>query len=129
MADLSLTGTLRMVSAQIDWRAETARCVGLFRTPDGGSLEVEYRAPLDLDLLDLLAKAFLKAGLPSLHRPPPEPVKMMVPSGVVEIPDRKIDKRSREWKRLQRQAQAADPTNGHSDLAPVAGEKTCDALA
>lgn len=130
MADLSLTGTLRMVSACIDWRAETARCIGLFRTPDGGSLEVEYRVPLGLDLLDLLAQAFLKAGLPTLNAPSPEPVKMAVPSGVVEVPDRRIDKRSREWKLLQRKMAEDDPTNGHNvSQAPVAGEKTCDASA
>jgi len=67
MTNLTLTGTLNMLTAQIDWRDETARCVGVFRSDDHGALEVEYKVHLDREILDLLARAFLKVGIPVIR--------------------------------------------------------------
>lgn len=63
----TLTGTLNMLTATIDWRDETARCVGVFRSENAAALEVEYKVHLDRAILDLLARAFLKAGVPVLR--------------------------------------------------------------
>lgn len=63
----ALKGRLNMISATIDWRDETARCVGVFRSEDAMALEVEYRVHLDEQMLDLLAKTFLQAGVPILR--------------------------------------------------------------
>lgn len=63
----TLTGTLNMLTATIDWRDETARCVGVFRSETAAALEVEYKVHLDQTILDLLARAFLKAGIPVLR--------------------------------------------------------------
>lgn len=63
----NLTGTLNMLMATIDWRDETARCVGVFRSHEHAAVEVEYKVILDESLLNLLARAFLKAGIPVLR--------------------------------------------------------------
>lgn len=111
MAQLVLTGTLVMERAMLDWRRERATCVGLFRSADGGSVEVQYEAVLDQDALDLLARLFLRAGLPTLRAAAPAGPVMAVPSG--EIPDvPKLDRRTRAWKLHQREAAAAGNGNG-----------------
>lgn len=67
VASVMLTGRLNMLTATIDWRNEVARCVGVFRSEEQAAMEVEYTIHLDDELLDLLAKAFLQAGVPVLR--------------------------------------------------------------
>src|SRR5512139_1496553 len=67
MAPLTLPGSLNMLTALIDWRDETARCVGVFRADGAMALEVEYKVHMDPTVLDLLARAFLKAGVPIIR--------------------------------------------------------------
>src|SRR5512139_200653 len=67
MAPLTLPGSLNMLTALIDWRDETARCVGVFRADGAMALEVEYKVHMDPTVLDLLARAFLKAGIPIIR--------------------------------------------------------------
>ena len=99
MAHLTLAGTLNMLTAQIDWRDETARCVGVFRSDAHGALEVEYRVSLDAHILDLLARAFLKAGLPVLRGSMAEERGVMIGDGTPMTPTaQKIDRRRREWR-------------------------------
>jgi len=124
MAD-TLTGTLHLRSAAIDWRDETARCVGVFRSDEAAALEVEYRVHLDAALLDLLARAFLQAGVPILRESkaafPGVVLRGDTPAEYVAKPRQrrpavgpdgeKIDRRTRAWREMQK-APAAAPTNG-----------------
>ena len=110
MTNLTLTGTLNMLTAQIDWRDETARCVGVFRSDAHGALEVEYRVSLDSTILDLLARAFLKAGLPVLRGSAVEERGVLVTDGAAMTPTaQKIDRRRREWRKRET---VGVPTNG-----------------
>ena len=109
MAHLELTGTLNMLTAQIDWRDETARCVGVFRSDAHGALEVEYKVHLESTVLDLLARAFLKAGLPVLRGSAATVSGIAVLDGAI-TPAPKIDRRRREWR--QQKAAVGEPSNG-----------------
>lgn len=110
MAHLTLAGTLNMLTAQIDWRDETARCVGVFRSDEHGALEVEYRVSLDAAILDLLARAFLQAGLPVLRGSAVETRGITIGDGTPMTPTaQKIDRRRREWRKRET---VGVPTNG-----------------
>jgi hypothetical protein len=117
MAHSTLTGTLNMLTATIDWRDETARCVGVFRSEHASALEVEYTVHLDTALLDLLARAFLKAGVPVLRGSSAEHPGVQLlgetlsqhilgrrPRSRPAKPDGgpRIDRRTRAWKAQQR---------------------------
>jgi len=116
MAHLTLAGTLNMLTAQIDWRDETARCVGVFRSDDHGALEVEYRVLLDAHILDLLARAFLKAGLPVLHGSMAEERGVTIADGMPMTPlAQKIDRRRREWRK---QAVVSGGNGDRTDATP-----------
>ena len=116
MAHLTLAGSLNMLTAQIDWRDETARCVGVFRSDDHGALEVEYRVVLDTHILDLLARAFLKAGLPVLRGLAAEARGVTVVDGSLMTPTaQKIDRRRREWRK---QAVVSGGNGDRTDATP-----------
>jgi hypothetical protein len=116
-----------MLSATIDWRDESVRCVGVFRSDDGAAMEVEYKIRLDDDVLDFLAKAFLKAGVPIL-RGSEEALPKVTLRGETLMeytPARppatkynmdgspKIDKRTRAYREAMKQPETSVlPTNG-----------------
>lgn len=115
-----MAGTLNLLRATIDWRDETAQCLGIFRSDGATALEVEYKVVLDDALLDLLARAFLKAGLPLLRG---SKTQVEVPS-ITPIGDTlgefrsasdapKLDRRTRAWRDQQRALRDAPP-NGNT---------------
>lgn len=121
MAHLTLAGTLNMLTAQIDWRDETARCVGVFRSDDHGALEVEYKVHLESGILDLLARAFLNAGLPVLRGSVAVASRITVLDGTPMTPTaQKIDRRKREWRERK------SVVNGGNGDAPVTPSRAGD---
>jgi hypothetical protein len=128
-----------MLSATIDWRDETARCVGVFRSEDAAALEVEYRVHLDHAILDLLARAFLKAGVPVLRGSAADlpAVRLLGDTLAEHIPVRrpsaptagatggpkKVDKRTRAWKEQQRKAALVAAGRNNGGGAGAATEK------
>ena len=141
-----VVGTLNMLSATIDWRDETARCVGVFRSQDHAAVEVEYKVHMATELLSLLARAFLKAGVPVVRgskarvgitipaeelvglsvapspapaAPPPRTLDPPVKEG--ELLERRVDRRTREWKEQERARLAGANGNGHEQSNPIPG--------